>query len=91
MKKIVLILCISLISVMSGCNHFSKTKISEEQAKSIVLKKHTNKLGKVVIKSVSHKDNEYIVKWGNKENCENGTDYIDDENGKLIKGEASIC
>ncbi|MDP4084582.1 MAG: hypothetical protein Q8934_08185 [Bacillota bacterium] len=91
MRKIVSILCISLILVISGCNHYSKPKISEERAKSIVLKRHTQNIGKVEIKSVIHNGNEYIVEWGNKENCENGTDYINDENGKIIKGEASIC
>ncbi|MFJ6266661.1 hypothetical protein [Lysinibacillus xylanilyticus] len=91
MRKIVTILCISLIMIMSGCNHKSMPKISEEQAKSIVLKSHAKNIGKVEIKSVSHKGNEYIVKWENKDNCENGTDYINDENGKIITGETSIC
>ncbi len=76
---------------MSGCNHLSKPKISEEQAKSIVLEDHTKSIGTVEIKSVIHKGNHYIVKWGNKENCENGIDYIDDQNCNLIKGEAEIC
>ena len=77
--------------VMSGCNHKAMPKISEEQAKSIVLKSHAKNIGKVEIRSVSHKGNEYIVKWENKDNCENGTDYINDENGKIINGETSIC
>jgi uncharacterized membrane protein YkoI len=91
LQKIVSIVCLSLILVMNGCNHLSKPKISEEQAKSIVLESHTKHIGKVEIKSVSHKGNKYIVKWQNKENCENGTDYIDDENGKMLKGETTIC
>ncbi|MCM3568121.1 hypothetical protein [Neobacillus mesonae] len=91
MKKITLILCISLNLVMSGCNDFSKPKIPEEQAKSIVIKDHTKQIGKVEIKSVSHKGNEYIIQWVNKENCESGTDYVDDKNGKIKKGETTIC
>ncbi|MFJ7183884.1 hypothetical protein [Lysinibacillus xylanilyticus] len=86
MRKIITTLCISLIMVMSGCNHKSMPKISEEQAKSIVLKSHAKNIGKVEIRSVYHKGNEYIVKWENKDNCENGTDYINEENG-----ETSIC
>lgn len=76
---------------MSGCSTFSKPNISEEQAKSIVLENHTKHIGKVEIKSVSHKGDKYVVKWENKENCEHGTDYIDDENGKILKGETTIC
>lgn len=77
--------------VMCGCNQKSMPKISEEQAKSVVLKSQAKNIGKVEIKSVSHKGNEYIVKWENKDNCENGTDYINDENGKIINAETSIC
>jgi len=91
MKKIVLAFSISFILVMSGCNNFSKPKISEEEAKSIVLKDHTKHIGKVEIISVSHKGNDYIVKWENKENCENGTDYVYDQNGEITKGESTIC
>lgn len=91
MKKIVLAFSLLLILVMSGCNTFSEPTISEEEAKSIVLKEHTKYIGKVEIISVSHKRKEYIVKWENKENCENGTDYINDQNGEITKGESTIC
>lgn len=91
MKRIVLAYSLLLILVMSGCNNFSEPKISEEEAKSIVLKDQTKHIGKVEIISVSHKGNEYIVKWENKENCENGIDYVDDQNGEITKGERTIC
>lgn len=48
-------------------------------------------MGEVKIISLSHKGHQYIIKWENKENCENGTDYVNDKNGKIVKGEASIC
>ncbi|MED3550758.1 hypothetical protein [Cytobacillus praedii] len=91
MKRIVLAVSLSLILVMSSCNNFSEPKISEEEAKSIVLKEHTKNMGKVEVISVMHKGNVYIVKWENKENCENGTDFIDDQDGTITKGETTIC
>lgn len=91
MKRIVLALSLLLILVMSGCNKFSEPQITEEEAKSMVIKDHTKHIGKVEIISISHKGNEYIVKWKNKENCENGTDYVNDQNGEITNGVATIC
>jgi uncharacterized membrane protein YkoI len=88
MKRIVTF--VLLIFVVSGCLN-SKPNISEEQAKSIVLKQHSGNIGKVETISVDHDNDEYKIKWNNKENCESGIDYIDDENGEIKKGEASIC
>ncbi|WNB92990.1 PepSY domain-containing protein [Bacillus sp. NEB1478] len=88
MNKIVLILL--LIFAASGCD-LSKSKISEEQARAIVVKHHYNNIGKIKIISVNHENGEYQIKWDNKENCESGTYYVDDKSGKIIKGEASIC
>jgi hypothetical protein len=45
------------ILVATGCD----SKITEEQAKPIVIKHHTNESGKVEIISVTHRKNEYIV------------------------------
>ncbi|MGN1400986.1 MAG: hypothetical protein ACI4XL_05735 [Bacillus sp. (in: firmicutes)] len=91
MKRIMLACTLLLIFVVSGCNYFSEPKITEEEVMSIVLKEHTKHIGKVEVLSVSHKGNEYIVKWENKENCEYGTDYVDDRNGEITKGEIMIC
>lgn len=88
MKRIILV-CSLLF--MPGCNNFSEPEISEDEAQSIVLKQHTKHIGKVVIISVSHKGNEYLVQWENKENCESGTDYVNDQTGEITKGEVSIC
>ena len=76
---------------MTGCNNFTTPKISEDEVKSIVLKQHNKHIGKVEIISVSHKGNEYLFEWENKENCENGTDYVNDQNGEISKGETTIC
>ena len=91
MKRVFLLTALVLILGMSGCNNFSDPKITKEDVKTIVLKEHNNHIGKVEIISVSHKGKEYIVKWENKENCENGTDYVNDQNGEITKGEATIC
>ncbi len=91
MKQIVLVFSSLLILVVSGCNYFSEPKISEKEAQSIVLKAHTSHIGNAEIKSISHQGNEYMVKWENEENCENGTDYVNDQNGEITKGETAIC
>lgn len=90
-KRIILAISLLLILVMSGCNNFSEPKISEEEAKSIVIKDNTKLIGKVEIISVSHEGKKYTVKWNNKENCENGTDYVNDQNGEITNGLRTIC
>lgn len=90
MKRIVLVFSILLILVASGCNNISEPKISEEQAKGIVLKNHTKNIGDVEIISVTHKGNEYIVKWVNKGNSNNGIHYVNDKNGEITKSETTI-
>lgn len=89
MKKIFIIIVLSLSVLLNGCS--KEPKITEEQAKSIVIEYHTKYIGEVKIVSVTHKNNEYIVEWENKENCENGIDQVDDQNGEIIRGKASIC
>ncbi|EIT84470.1 hypothetical protein A374_15132 [Fictibacillus macauensis ZFHKF-1] len=91
MKRTVLVFSLLLLMITSGCNNFSKPKISEDQARSIVLKEHTKHIGKVRIISVSHKGEKYSLKWENKEKCEHGTDYVNDQNGEITKRESSIC
>ena len=89
MKQLFLSFVLMVVLAMSGCNN--EAMITEEEAKSIVLEEHTNHIGKVEIISVSYKGNKYIVEWKNKENCENGTDYVNDKNGEITLGEATIC
>ncbi|MEK5056837.1 hypothetical protein BK126_25230 [Paenibacillus sp. FSL H7-0326] len=90
-KRIFLAFSLFLILVMSACNNFSEPKISEEEAKSIVIKENTKLIGKVEIISINHKGNKYTIKWNNKENCENGTDYVNDQNGEITTGLRTIC
>lgn len=91
MKRIFVAFSLMFSLVMTGCNNNSDPKISGEEAKSIVIQDHTKHIGKVEITSVSHEGNKYIVKWSNKENCENGTDHVDDQNGEIKNVITSIC
>lgn len=91
MKRMIIACFLLFILIMTGCSNFSTPEISEDEVKSIVLKEHTKHIGKVEIISVIHKGNKYLVKWENKENCENGTDYVHDQTGEITKGEVSIC
>lgn len=76
--------------IVTACDN-SEPIISEEKAKSIVLEHHTGNNGEVKIISVSHENNEYIVKWEITENCESGTDIVNDKNGEIKRGQTSIC
>jgi uncharacterized membrane protein YkoI len=91
MKRIVIACSLLFILIMTGCYNFSRPEISEDEAKSIVLKEHTKHIGKVKVISLIHKGNKYVVQWENEENCENGTDYVHDQTGEITKGEVSIC
>jgi hypothetical protein len=89
MKKIAII-CVSMLSlILSGCNSIV-SKITEEQAKSIVVEHHTKHIGEVEIVSVNTKFNKYIIEWENKENCEKGTDSVNKQ-GEIKTIESSIC
>lgn len=91
MKRVFLAIALSIMLITSGCSNSSEPKLSEEEIISIVLKNHTSHIGKVKILSIAHNGNEYIVEWEIKENCEYGTDYINDQNGEIKKGETTIC
>lgn len=80
-----------MILLVSGCTKETTPKISEEEAKTIVIQEHTKQIGQVDIVSITHKGRDYTVQWENKQNCENGTDYINDHNGTIKKGVTSIC
>ena len=59
MKKFTNILMLILI-LSSGGYYFSKPKVSEEQAKTIVVKYHSRNMGEVKVTSISHRDNRYV-------------------------------
>ncbi|MFC0475563.1 hypothetical protein ACFFHF_09910 [Robertmurraya beringensis] len=92
MRKFVSVLMIVLLLLQFGigCEQ-RKPEITEIQAKIKVIEKHKIKNGMVKIKSITHKNNEYIIEWENKDNCEYGIDKVDDQNGELKMVEASIC
>ncbi|RLQ94617.1 hypothetical protein [Falsibacillus albus] len=66
MKRKLFIFSILLLLLNSGCSVFAERTISKEQAKSIVLKRHSGSIGEVHIISITHEWNAYIVKWENK-------------------------
>ncbi len=74
--------------ILNGCS--IESKITEEQAKAIVIDYHTKQIGNVEIISVTTKFNKYIIEWENKENCEEGTDSVD-SSGEIKSIESSIC
>lgn len=89
-KKIVFTMFVLLIFIVSGCNS-ADLKVSEEQAKSSVIEHHTGHIGKVKIRSIELKKNNYIIEWENEENCEQGIDSVDGENGEIEMITDSIC
>ncbi|MGN7175894.1 hypothetical protein BK139_07675 [Paenibacillus sp. FSL R5-0490] len=88
MKKIFIIFITMTSIIVNGCS--IESKITEEQAKAIVIDYHTKQIGNVEIISVTAKFNKYIIEWENKENCEQGTDRVD-SNGEIKNIESSIC
>ncbi|PAV29713.1 hypothetical protein CIL05_10095 [Virgibacillus profundi] len=90
MKRTGSVLFVLLLLILAACGN-SDPEISQEQAESIVIERHSGDIGEIEIISVNHKWGKYIVEWGNEENCESGTEHIDDQSGEVIKGEVSIC
>lgn len=48
-----------------------------------VVERYSGEIGEVKIKSVNQKSGTYIIEWENEENCENGVDHVDDQNGEI--------
>lgn len=92
MRKLgsVLMVVLLLLQFGSGCEQ-RNPEITKEQAKTKVIEHHKIKNGMIKIRSITHKNNEYIIEWENKDNCEHGIDKVDDQNGKIKMVEASIC
>ncbi|MGD7044645.1 hypothetical protein [Jeotgalibacillus proteolyticus] len=92
MKRHTVLLFFLLMSmVLSGCNGFSDPKISENEAKQIIIENRTVNIGKVEITSISREWNRYVIRWENIDNCESGTDYVHTQSGELSDGDRSIC
>lgn len=89
-KTIIMFILVMIMTFMvSGCNNVN-SKVTEEQAKSIVVEHHTKDIGEVEIISITTKYNTYIIEWENKGNCEKGTDSVN-KKGDFKMIEASIC
>ncbi|KIL52769.1 putative periplasmic lipoprotein [Jeotgalibacillus campisalis] len=87
----VLTISLVIILILSGCNSFSDPKISEDEAKRIVIENSTITIGKVEIQSISREWNKYVIRWENKDNCESGTDYVHIQSGELTEESRAIC
>ncbi len=87
-KFLITIFLISSVLVASGCS----PNLTKARAIKIVKSDVENDgMGKIKIISVTHKFGKYVVKWERQSNCENGTEYVSDRNGKLSHGIQSIC
>ncbi|MEI7027781.1 hypothetical protein [Paenibacillus sp. y28] len=89
-------LCSGVLALMllaSGITGCSKPKITEEQAKAVVSEQHfrNSAFGPITIVSITHSNEGYAVKWERPNNCEAGTSYVDDKEGKVLRAEVSIC
>ncbi|PFA63062.1 hypothetical protein CN378_18685 [Bacillus sp. AFS015802] len=72
--------------LLVGCQGI-ESDLTEDQAIAIVMEHHS---GKVEIVSVTKEWNKYIVAWENEENCEWGTDSVN-EKGEVENEETAIC
>ncbi|MDN3451785.1 hypothetical protein QMA09_16465 [Planococcus sp. APC 3906] len=90
MRKLVSAGFVSLIVLVSGCNH-ADLNVSEDQAKSKVIELRSGHIGNVEILSIELKRKNYIVEWENEENCEHGVDSVDGENVEIELISAEIC
>ncbi|MGJ9458498.1 hypothetical protein [Oceanobacillus sp. CF4.6] len=92
MKKITFIsMIVFILFIVIGCENSASPKITEEEAESIVMERHSGGIGEVKIKSVSHSSGEYIVEWEIDADCEFGTDYVNDQSGEIEKAEQTNC
>lgn len=96
MTKKLPLLFLVLIALLNGCQFQSKAEVSEEQAKRIVqqyneMGDNDSNFGAITITSIKHINNEYEVKWERKSNCENGIDYVNDQDGTINHSVVSIC
>lgn len=93
MKNIAIIFVLLFTFILGACNNINSNtpKVTEEEAKQIVLEHHTKEIRKVEIISVSRESDIYIIEWENDENCEKGTDSVSNEDGEIEMIEASIC
>src|SRR5690625_483550 len=86
MKRLIFLIVMFLISifVVSGCHGTSanKSKLTEEEAKQIVMDEHQRDVGEVEIISVITKDDKFIIEWKN-DPIEEGIDSINAKTGKL--------
>lgn len=75
LKNLLYILFFILLLSVVGCSNIEDS-ISQKEAKQLVLKQHKTNIGTPSIVSIDVKNNNYYIKWENKENKESGTDKV---------------
>ncbi|MBF4691645.1 hypothetical protein [Fusibacter ferrireducens] len=88
MNFVKLVPILLVLILVGGCSSISDS-ISEQEAKQLVISKHTNDNGTPQIVSIDIKWNAYVVEWKNEENKEGGTDKVTKE-GEVKMIEAYI-
>lgn len=76
MLRKVLVSVLILTLALTGCSNI-EDKISEDEAKELVIEKRSGNVGRVEILSIEKKRDSYIIEWINEENMEKGIDEVD--------------
>lgn len=83
-----MVMLVFILLLSTSCE---SPKISEDEVVAIVLESHSRGSEEVKIIAESNRFGEYKVEWEIDTACEFGTDYIDDQSGKMVKGEETNC
>ncbi|WP_246943590.1 hypothetical protein [Bacillus pinisoli] len=89
MKKMNITIVFFFSILLISCNNHSP-ELSEEEAKQLVLEHHSKSIGTVEIVSIKAESDGYRVVWKNVENCERGTDIVN-QKGEVEMVVSEIC
>ena len=82
MRKIPLLIYVSLIFVLTGCS-----VISEDKAEQFIIREYSNHLGEATIISAKEIDNEYLIEWENKNDKYRATSMVSADREIIIEAE----
>jgi len=83
MRKISLLVYVSLVFALTGCE-----MMSEDKAEQLIIEEYSNQLGEATIVSTEKIDNEYLIEWENKNDKYRGTSKVSaDGEITMIKAE----
>lgn len=88
MRTKILFLTSLMLLLLIGCSKIEDS-ISKEEAKKLVIEKHTNNNGTPTILSIKIKNNAYYIEWENKGNKASGIDKVTEE-GEIEMVESEI-